>query len=130
MTADAVEEASNEYLTELVDVGERVSGEGAEPPERIVDRAWVNAHHIPLVRLMFPTASIVWCERDSLDAAVGCFTSPVSPAEAYATREGDIAAVHTGVRRLMEHWTGELGINVHRVRYEDVAGGSEALQRR
>ncbi|MCA9295028.1 MAG: sulfotransferase, partial [Phycisphaerales bacterium] len=79
----------------------------AAPPEasRIVDKALNNYLHIPLIRRLFPRATIIHARRHPMDICMSCFMHNLSPiTHAYTTRLDWLAAMYTMYDEQMRAW--------------------------
>jgi tetratricopeptide (TPR) repeat protein len=73
---------------------------------RIVDKALNNYLHIPMIRRLFPSATIIHARRHPMDICMSCYMHNLSPiTHAYTTRLDWLAAMYTMYDDLMHAWS-------------------------
>ncbi|HEX4871625.1 MAG TPA: sulfotransferase [Nevskiaceae bacterium] len=99
------------YLARLAEI------QPGQQAQRWVDKAPLNFMHVGLIRLLFPAARIVWCERDPRDVALSIYSENFAHSQRHATDLEDLAAYQLQHRRLMAHWLQLFGAAIHRIEY-------------
>jgi tetratricopeptide (TPR) repeat protein len=79
---------------------EHVSGEAL----RIVDKAPINSDYLGIIHSIFPTARIIYMQRDPIDACLSCYFQNFSLAQSFTMDLSDIAHYYEQHHRLMSHW--------------------------
>ncbi len=99
---------------------------------RISDKLPNNYEHVGMIRLMFPKAKIIHCNRRAIDTCLSCymldFVGRTSHAYSYAL--DDLVNQYTIYERYMNHWRNELGIEMLDVGYEHLVHNPEDGARR
>lgn len=76
-----------------------------ESAARVTDKMPHNFLHLGLIRLMFPAARIIHCQRNPLDTILSCyFQDFASTAMAFSNSLEHLAIYYRQYRRLMQHW--------------------------
>lgn len=100
--------------------------------KRITDKRPQNFLLLGLAELLYPNCRVVHVRRDPLDTCVSCFThdfgSPQSQPYSYDLEQ--LAHYYKQYERMMEHWTGVLGVPVLEIEYEKLVGDLEGESRR
>ncbi len=92
---------------------------GVDPDAQLItDTTPQNIEHIGLLKLMFPNAKFILCERDPLDNYVKIFLKYYVRGNGYANDMKHIQFYHQQMTRLATFWEKECGIDILRVRYE------------
>jgi tetratricopeptide (TPR) repeat protein len=71
---------------------------------RVTDKMPTNFRHIGLICAMFPTAPIIYMQRDPRDVALSIYSRYFADAHYYATDCDNIAHFFGASQRLMAHW--------------------------
>jgi hypothetical protein len=105
---------------------------GLAPAARyIVDKTPGNFLLIGMIRLLFPNARIVHCNRDAVDTSLSIFrTYFAATGLRYAWDLGEIGHYHRLYQQLMAHWRTLLPGFVHETSYEAMVGDFEGEGRR
>lgn len=100
--------------------------------ERVSDKQPESMLHLGLIRAALPGASLVLCERDPMDTCLSCYFQDFRDVHGMAwTRDLVwLGRYYNDSRRALEHWTRTLGIEVHRVVYEEMVADQGAQSRR
>ncbi len=104
-------------------------GEGASPPERIVDKMPDNYLYLGLLALLFPRATFIHVRRDPRDVAVSCWMTNFRSIR-WANDPEHLAGRVREYRRLMAHWQTVLPVSVCEVVYEQLVDDFEPEARR
>jgi len=92
----AVRELAAAYRREL----DRVSPSAS----RITDKNPYNFLWIGLIRLAFPQARIIHCQRNPVDTCLSIYTTLFSTPTDYKSDRGDLTFYYREYLRLMDHW--------------------------
>lgn len=106
----------------------RSLGPGAD---RVIDKLPDNVFLLGVIATLFPSARVVFCDRDPRDIALSCFFQKFAPGE--LTFSYDLADIGTRQRetaRLMEHWRRVLPLHMLDIRYEALVSDPEGESRR
>jgi len=106
----------------------RSLGRGAD---RVIDKLPDNVFQLGLIATLFPSARVVFCDRDPRDIALSCFFQKFSAGE--LTFSYDLA--ECGIRywetaRLMGHWHRVLPLRMLDMSYEALVSDPEGQSRR
>lgn len=97
---------------------------------RVTDKMPHNFRHLGLIALLFPNAKIIHCLRDPMDNCVSCFTNKFNQAHGYNTSLRTLGLYYREYRRLMEHWSTVLPIEILTVHYEQTIADQENASRK
>jgi len=122
LTRPVVARASRRYLNDL----RRLDRQAAH----ITDKMPTNFLNLGLGAVLVPEATIIHCVRDPRDTCLSCFFQSFGEGLAFAGDLAHLAVVQNAERRMMGLWTDRLGIEVHRVVYEDLVADLGAAARR
>ncbi|MBV9914838.1 MAG: sulfotransferase, partial [Sinobacteraceae bacterium] len=96
-----------------------------EPLRRLCPQAqWVtdkrpeNFLYLGLIKCLFPQARIVHTERNPLDTCLSIYFTHLDPAVSYALDLSDIGHYFRQYQRLMGHWQGLYGPDIHSLNYD------------
>jgi tetratricopeptide (TPR) repeat protein len=116
-----VDRAAGEYLGRLEEL---FPGAGL-----VTDKRPDNFLYLHLVRAMFPGARIVYTHRAPRDVCVSIYFQRLGANLGYATDPADIAHYYRQHERLMRHWQGLFGENIHTVDYDALVADPEPVVR-
>lgn len=85
-----------------------------------IDKMHANFHHIGLIKLILPNATIIDARRHPMGTCFGCYKKVFGLQDDFTTDFDDLARHFTNYSRLMDHWNDALPGSVLRVQYEDV----------
>jgi hypothetical protein len=91
----------------------------------LVDKNPHNFENIGLIRVLFPQARIILCERDPLDTCLSIHCQVFSVHHSYKNRLADLAHYYGQYRRLIRHWHATCGNAIHVLRYESLVAAPE-----
>jgi tetratricopeptide (TPR) repeat protein len=91
----------------------------------LVDKNPHNFENVGLIRVLFPQARIIHCERDPLDTCLSNYCQVFSVHHSYKNRFEDLAHYYGQYRRLMRHWHATCGDAMHVLRYESLVAAPE-----
>ncbi len=100
------------------------------PAARISDKMPENFHHLGLISLLYPQATIIHCVRDPVDTCLSCFFQDFRASLSFCFDLERLAAYYREYRRLMRHWSAGLGLRIVDVGYEDLVADPEPVIRR
>jgi tetratricopeptide (TPR) repeat protein len=110
-----------------IDTVRRALGERTRVTDKLLENFW----NVGLIRLMFPDAKVIHCQRDPLD---NCFTIFRRPFTRFGPPfANDLGAIGRQYRRqvqMMQHWDAVLPGFVYPLRYEALIDDFEAETRR
>ena len=95
-----------------------------------IDRAPDHDLRLPLIARLFPSARVLYCERDPLDTCFSCYAHNFNEQHSFTTRLPWIAERHIDHHRLMAAWWPALPLTKQRVRYEDLVSEPEPTIRK
>ena len=98
--------------------------------DRVIDKMPDNVKALGQIRLLFPNARIIICQRDLRDVCVSCFTTPFGEGLTWAWDIEDCATQAVETMRLVDHWRAVLPGPVLEVNYEALVANMEAESRR
>lgn len=128
---DVLRSASQSSMTAMADIYLETVRPALRQKSRLADKQLNNFWSVGLIRLMFPDAVVIHCQRDPLDNCFSIFRRSFStggPLYAY-----DLAAIGRQYRRhmsMMEHWDSLLPGFVYKLRYETLIDNFETETRR
>ena len=117
----AVEGARANYLQAL-----RNRDYGQET-QWIVDKHPLNFRFLGLLRAMIPGAKIVHVRRHPLDTCLSCFFQNFTKGQDYSFDLSNLGHFFTDYQRLMNHWSGLSGLNIHSVTYESLIASPQVV---
>ena len=122
LTASQVRKLSSRYLAVL----KRHAPTGS----RVVDKMPHNYELLGLIRILFPRAQIIHCQRDAMDTCVSCFTQNFSKAHGYNEDLRTLGQYYRAYDDLMQHWHTVLPGQIMDSQYEDLVNEQESASRR
>ncbi|WP_405242374.1 tetratricopeptide repeat protein [Lentisalinibacter salinarum] len=122
MDAALAREHASRYLAEL----HRHSADAA----RVTDKLPGNFVRIGLIRLLFPRARIVHCQRNALDTCISNFVHFFATGNQYSFDLRELGLYYRDYERLMQHWHRLFGDDLHTVEYEALLADQEGESRR
>ena len=89
---------------------------------RIIDKMPDNYLHLGFIRLMFPKATIINCQRDPRDICLSCFCQTFQSDKLQFTTSNlnYLAMMYRNYARLMEHWLSCFSENIYQIVYENL----------
>lgn len=116
LTESMLDEGARHYMGQLHELAKKLDAPvGAT---RITDKQPHNFAHLPLIRLMFPDARIIYTQRDARDTAVSCFFQGFDGPMGYCYDLFALGKYSAHAHRVVDHAREVLGIEVLPVRYE------------
>ncbi len=97
----------------------------------VIDKLPLNLIFLPLIRLLFPDAKIIFALRDPRDVILSCFQQRfvANAAMVQLLELESAAAYYDGAMRVFAASREPLGLDLHIVRYEDVVADVEGAAR-
>ena len=125
-----IETAANSYLDSLDRLANdscQKSGTSVAPIKYVIDKMPGNYFHIGFIRLLFPNATIIHCQRDPRDVCVSCyFQSFESDKLQFETSKLDyLAVLYRNYGKLMKHWNAVAPGKILNVVYENLLDDPE-----
>ncbi|MCB9844555.1 MAG: sulfotransferase [Phycisphaeraceae bacterium] len=113
-------------------LAERSLGAGSIEGRVVVDKLPLNTINLPVVRRVFPDAKVLFALRDPRDVCVSCFFQwfELNAAMAQFHSIESTAELYASVMGLWLKWRGEIGLESHETRYEDLVEDLEGAARR
>ena len=118
---------------ELRDLGERylertrIHRKSGAP--LFIDKMPNNFHHVGLIQLMLPNATIIDARRHPLACGFSAYKQQFARGQNFSYRLGDIGRYYRDYVALMAHFDAVLPGRVHRVHYEAMVDDTEAQVR-
>lgn len=97
---------------------------------RVVDKMPNNLHHLGLIALLFLSARVVLCRRDSRDTCLSCFFQWFGHGNTFSFDLAHCGQYHAESDRLTAHWLRVLPLKMLEVQYENVVADLEGQSRR
>ena len=95
---------------------------------RVTDKMPDNYNYLGYVRLLFPSAHVIHCQRDPLDTCFSMYSTHLK--FDYASELGKLGERYRHYQRMMAHWKALFPDWILDVRYEDMVSDPEAHARR
>jgi tetratricopeptide (TPR) repeat protein len=89
------------------------------------DKMPMNTMHLPLIRLMFPSASLVYIRRHPLDIFVSCMSHNLAHGGHFAESLETLAEHYAGAESLYQHYKNVLPDTGLEIKYEDLVADFE-----
>lgn len=115
---DAVASASKELIAAARDAYLAEARTRHPRADLLTDKRPDNFLHIGLIKTLFPDARIVHTVRDPRDTLLSLYFLHLDASQAYAQDLEDAAHWHRAYMRLMAHWRGLYGADIHDVDYD------------
>ena len=119
---EELDQVGCEYLARLRDLHPQAAN--------ITDKRPDNFLHLGLIRILFPSARIVYTRRNALDNCLSIYFQQLGGNLNYATDLANTAHYYRQHERLMSHWLGCLGENVFTLDYDELVQAPEPVLRR
>ena len=97
---------------------------------RIIDKMPDNIFFLWLVAALFPSARIIFCQRDLRDVCLSCYFHHFTEGHLYAYDLADCWARALEIDRLAAHWSRVLPLEILAVDYEKLVSDLEGKSRR
>jgi tetratricopeptide (TPR) repeat protein len=123
ITDSIAKDISNQHLSKL----EQYSSQS----KHVVDKLPHNFLRIGLIKILFPNARIIHCQRDPLDTCVSIFLNrfalPVGNEFTFDLTE--LAKYYLDYQRLMMHWQSIFSEEIYDMRYEELVHNQENISK-
>lgn len=121
-TREELQQLGSEYLSRLRDLYPRAAN--------VTDKRPDNFLHLGLIKVLFPSARIVYTKRNPLDNCLSIYFQQLGGNVSYATDLENTAHYHAQHERLMAHWMSCLGENIFSLDYDELVHAPEPVLRR
>lgn len=121
LTSQSLTRAGRAYLQKLKKLGPNA--------ERVTDKMPYNFQFLGVIRKMFPGARIIHCTRAPLDNCLSCYFHDFTGSHDYTYDLEHLGRYTVQYKRLMDHWTRTLGIEVFEMNYERFVREQEPVTR-
>ncbi len=101
----------------------------APEASHVVDKLPGNYFRLGLIRLLFPKAKIIHCQRDPMDTCWSCYQQNFESGLNFSNDLENLGHAYCGYRRLMEHWHRIFPNQILDIRYEDLVQDPETVSR-
>jgi hypothetical protein len=122
LSAADLADAASEYL--------RCSGHTEESEPFLTDKLPANFLLVGMIRLMFPNARVIHCQRDPIDTCMSCFKHYFPSGQRYSYDLVDLGRYYRLYQELMAHWHAVLPGFVYDIQYETLVADQERETRR
>ena len=113
-----IEEMSKEYLKYLDYFNYK--------EKFLTDKAPLNFRWIGFIKLMFPSAKIIHCQREPKNNCLSLYKNFFEGGLDFTYSEQDIVGYHRSYSKLMEFWNSKKNNNILNVKYEDLINNNES----
>ena len=115
-------ECSGQYLGHLDDYSYKVM--------RVTDKLPSNFLRVGLIKLLFPNAKIIHCQRNAMDTCTSNFLNYFAFGNEYSFDLEELGQYYLDCKRLMDHWETVFPSEIMAVQYEDMIANQESVSRR
>ncbi len=117
---DAYKQMAEWYLRQIA---ERSSGAA-----KVTDKLPHNFLHLGIIRVIFPNARIIHCQRDPIDNCLSIFKQNFTGKHKYAYDLNELGHYYLLYSELMSHWYDVFPDNtILQVKYEDMVANQEGM---
>ena len=128
--ADSVNQADTNEFSKPAEEYLELIGRRADLQQVVVDKTLGNFMNIGFVKLMFPNAKIVHCQRSPQDTCLSIFkNSFLAGSVPYAYDLVELGRYYNLYRDLMAHWHDVLSGFVYDIQYEELVDDQEQQSR-
>jgi tetratricopeptide (TPR) repeat protein len=99
----------------------------APEASHVVDKLPGNYFRLGLIRLLFPKAKIIHCQRDPMDTCWSCYQQNFEEGLNFTNNLENLGHAYRGYRRLMAHWQRMFPNQILDIRYEDLVQDPETV---
>lgn len=121
-TTKLAREHAGHYLNKLISI--------SNTARRITDKMPQNFLALGLIKLLFPNARIIHCQRDPLDTCTSIFMNYFPNGNAYSFDLNDLGHYYLDYFRLMQHWESLFPDEILHVKYESLVDEPEQGSRK
>jgi tetratricopeptide (TPR) repeat protein len=97
---------------------------------RIIDKLPDNLYRLGLIKLLFPSARVIFCRRDPRDTCLSCYFQWFAESNFFSSDLANCGHQHLAMDRLATHWRHALPLPILGIRYEDLVADLEGQSRR
>ncbi len=116
-----MEQEATEYLQQLSKPGRQST--------RVTDKLPGNFLRVGLIKLLFPNAFIIHCQRNPVDTCVSIYTNYFADGYKYAYELKELANYYVDYTRIMAHWRSLFSDSMLEVHYEQLVQNQESVSR-
>ena len=91
----------------------------------LTDKAPLNFRWIGFIKLMFPSAKIIHCQREPKNNCLSLYKNFFEGGLDFTYSEQDIVDYHRSYSKLMEFWNSKKNNNILNVKYEELINNNE-----
>lgn len=91
----------------------------------VTDKTPHNFKYIGLIKLLFPNAKVIHCERNPMDTCYSIITQKFSGDHPYAYSLEELGEYYLLYKDVMQYWMKVLPDFIYTLRYEDLVGDQE-----
>lgn len=119
---EELQQLGNDYLSRLRELH--------PDAVNITDKRPDNFLHLGLIKILFPSARIVYTKRNPIDNCLSIYFQQLGGNLSYATELKNIAHYYRQHERLMAHWMDCFGENIFAADYDELVHTPEPVLRR
>ncbi len=119
---EELQQLGSEYLSRLRDLYPHAAN--------LTDKRPDNFLHLGLIKILFPSARIVYTKRNPLDNCLSIYFQQLGGNLSYATDLENTAYYYKQHEQLMAHWMSCFGKNIFTVDYDELTQAPEPVLRR
>ncbi|MDH3694955.1 MAG: sulfotransferase, partial [Gammaproteobacteria bacterium] len=112
---------AEQYLNELPTMPEHI--------RRVCDKMLGNFLRLNLIALLFPNARVIHCQRNALDTCLSCYLQNFAHGLRFTYNLEHLGIAYRAYRKLMNHWSSELPLQMFHVQYEALVEQQETVSR-
>lgn len=113
---DVKQQLSNELASRYLDRISRLS----ESTQYVTDKMPHNFYYIGLIKLLFPKAKIIHCQRHPLDTCISICFQNFKEGHEYSDNLFNLGAHYHQYQRIKKHWQSSLSIEMFEMKYEEL----------
>jgi len=120
---------SSDYATQLADKHVATLQAMAPDAKYIVDKMPHNFLGLGVINLLFPKATVIHCQRNSVDTCLSIYFQHFNKHHAYSNSLEMLGKYYNMYADMMAHWKNTLDINIIELEYEKVIANPEEEMR-
>ncbi len=102
----------------------------APETRHVVDKLPGNYFRLGMIRLLFPQAKIIHCQRDPMDTCWSCYQQNFESGLNFSNDLENLGHAYCGYRRLMAHWHRVFPGQIFDLDYESLVQDPETISRK
>ena len=114
-----VDKFSAEYLEKIKNYSPNAT--------RITDKMPANFFRIGIIKILFPQARIIHCQRNAIDTCTSNYLNYFSKGNEYSFDLSEIGQYYLDYERLMAHWHNLFHSEIFDVQYEELVMNQESI---